>query len=540
MQRTMLPFRIEIMKLTDEKVKNLTPVTSLDFYEHAGGQLADHGLFSVPIFGRIGSDERDARFSYIDLHTRVFHPAIFQTLVALKGLYGGILSSTIFARWDASLKDFVVTDELHGQTGFAFFMAHWEQIVFHRTKSPVRDIRIAVIEKYKDRGTIDKLLVIPAGFRDIEESETGRPVINEVNEFYRSILAAANNLADSKALAEDPSQDRTRMRLQTAVNGVYDYFTNFLQGKKGFVQNRWGGRKIASGTRNVISALTGNDAELGSQRFVKYTDVVAGLYQSAVALLPVTIFHLRTHYLEPIFNMGGGHARLVNPKTLKAELVEVSLASFDKWTTNEGLEKVISAYGEPSSRLKPVVIDGYYLALIYRGPDKTYRIFSDIDELPEHLDRKDVFPINYTELLYLSMVPAWNKYHAQVTRYPITGTGSTYMATIYVMTTTVGEERWELGEDWEKLGGDHVAVEFPKPGLKSFMDSMSVHGSRLEGLGGDHDGDTCTYCVVMSDEANKASEQYLNSLQAFVDPRGGLRASVSTTTSELVMRSMTA
>jgi hypothetical protein len=46
--------------------------------------------------------------------------------------------------------------------------------------------------------------------------------------------------------------------------------------------------------------------------------------------------------------------------------------------------------------------------------------------------------------------------------------------------------------------------------------------------------------VVLSDEANKASEQYLNSLQAFVDPRGGLRASVSTTTSELVMRSMTA
>lgn len=55
-----------------------------------------------------------------------------------------------------------------------------------------------------------------------------------------------------------------------------------------------------------------------------------------------------------------------------------------------------------------------------------------------------------------------------------------------------------------------------------------------------HDGDTCTYNVVMADESNKASVTYLNSLQAFVDPRGGLRASVSTTTSELVMRSMTA
>lgn len=485
MARAMLPFKVEIMKLTDEKVKSLTPVTSLDYYEHAGGQLADHGLFSIPIFGRLGSEERNTRFSYIALHTRIFHPVIFRTLVELKGLYGGIMTSTLFARWDPEQKDFVAADELHGKTGYAFFMEHWSKIQLHRTKSPIRDIRIAVIEKYRDRATIDKLLVIPAGLRDIEDSETGRPTNDSVNELYRSVIAAANNLSDSRALSEDPSQDRTRIRLQLAVTSVYDYFTNFLQGKRGFVQNHWGGRKIASGTRNVISALTGNDAVLGSQRFIKYTDVVAGLYQSAVAMLPVVIFHLRTHYLEAIFNVGGGHARLVNPKTLKAELVEVSLASFDKWTTNEGLEKVISAYGETSSRLKPAIVDDYYMALIYRGPDKTYRIFSDIDELPAHLDRKDVHPINYTELLYLSMVPDWNKYHAQVTRYPITGTGSTYMATVYVMTTTVGEERFELGEDWKKLGEEFVAVEFPKPGLTTFMDSMSVHGSRLSGLGAD-------------------------------------------------------
>lgn len=540
MLRTMLPFQIEIMKLTDDKVRGLTPVTSLDFYEHAGGQLADHGLFSIPIFGRMGSDERDVRFSYIDLHTRVFHPTIYQTLVALKSMYGGIMNSTLFARWDPVLKDFVVADELHGQTGFAFFVSHWSEILFHRTKSPVRDIRIKLIDKYKDRALIDRLLVIPAGLRDIEESESGRPVINEVNEYYRSIIAASNNLADSKTLAEDPTQDRTRMRMQQAVVDVYMYFTNFLQGKKGFVQNRWGGRKVASGTRNVISAMNGNDAVLGGPRTPKYTDVIAGLYQTAVGLLPVTIFHLRTRYLEAIFNMGGGHARLVDPKTLKSVMVEVSLAAFDKWTTNEGLEKVISNYGELSHRLKPVTVDDYYLALIYRGPDMTFRIFSDIDELPAHLDRKNVFPINYTELLYLSLYPYWNQYHAQVTRYPVTGTGSTYMATIYVRTTTVGEERWELGDDWEKLGEDFVALEFPKPGITSFMDSMSVHPSRLQGLGADHDGDTATYNVVMSDEANAESVRYLDSLQAFVDPRGGLRASSSTTTAELVLRSMTA
>lgn len=483
--RAMLPFQIEIMKLTDDKVKGLTPVTSLDFYEHAGGQLADRGLFSIPIFGRIGSDERDSRFSYVDLHTRVFHPTVYQILVALKGMYEGIMNSSIFARWDDKLKDFVVCDELRGETGYSFFVKHWDQIVFQRTKSPVRDIRLKVLEKYKDRALIDKFLIIPAGLRDIEEGDTGRPVINEVNEHYRSIIAAANNIADSKILAEDPTQDRTRMRIQQSIQNVYEYFTNFLQGKRGFVQNRWGSRRVASGTRNVISAMNGNDAVLGGRRTPKYTDTVFGLYQLAVAMLPITVFHLRTHYLDAIFNIGGGQARLVNPKTLKAEIVEISLASFDKWTTNEGLEKVVSAYGEQSRRLKPVMVDDYYMALIYRGPDNTFRIFSDIDELPKHLDRKNVFPINYTELLYLSGYQIWNTYHAQVTRYPITGTGSTYMSTIYVMTTSIGEERWELGEDWERIGEDHIALEFPKPGLNTFMDSQAVAPERIGGLSAD-------------------------------------------------------
>jgi hypothetical protein len=521
MTRAMLPFNIEILKLEPRTLATMKPVTSLDYYENTNGQLHEDGLFSVSIFGRVGDELRDERFSYIDLGASIFHPAIYKTLVQLKGLYQGILLGTTYARWDEAQKDFVAADELHGKTGYGFFMEHWRDIEFHRTRSPLRDIRLKLIDKYQDRAMLDKILVLPAGLRDIEVGDDGRPVVGEVNTFYRKLLAVSRTVADSHASHDSPSLNLPRQVMQQAFNDTYEFFTRMLEGKKGFVQNRWGGRRIASGTRNVISAMNGSTALLGGPRAPKYNDTIVGLYQAAIALLPISIFHLRTHYLDDIFALGDGKARLVDPKTLKGVITSVSSLAFDKWTTNEGLEKVISNYGELTTRKKAVMVDDYYMALIYRGPDGTFRVFSDIDELPKHLSRKDVHPINYTELLYLSGYQVWNTYYGFVTRYPITGTGSTYPTSIYLKTTTVGEERRELGHD-------------------TFVDSLVLSPTRLEGLGADFDGDTCSLNMVYSRESLKSCQDYLNTKNAYVDPRGGLRASSSTFTAELVLRSMTA
>ena len=538
-KRRMLPFSIEVDNPTPQELALQIPVTSLDFYEHAGGQLADNGLFSTVIFGRIGSDERDLRFSYAKLHTRVFHPAIFEALVTLKALYAGILNSTLYARWDTKLKDFVADSELNGRTGFAFFMEHWKDIEFKRTKSASREDKILTIEKYKDIAVIDHITISPAGIRDIEEGDNGRPTVNVVNEYYRSIIGAANTMADNPAMAEDPMQDRTRMRIQQSIADFYNYYLTILSGKRGWMANRWGSRRVALGTRNVMVARNGNDAELGGRRMPRFTDTVVGLYQVAIAMLPMVVYWLRTGYLDPIFNHGDGQARLVNRKTLKAEMVELPTAIFDKWTTTEGLERVVSGLSEPHYRLMPCKVDTHYLALIYIGPDMTFRVFSDIDELPSHLNRKHVHPINYATLIYLAGYRHWNGNTAQNTRYPVTGTGSIFVATQYVMTTTVGEGRYELDENWEKIGEDHFALEFPKPGLAMFMDGVAVATPRLDGMGGDYDGDTATHTVLLTEEANKQNKAYLNSANAYVDPRGGLRTSLSTSVVNWVLAAIT-
>lgn len=539
MHRELVPFNIELLKLSERDTAVMRPVTSLDYYENTNGQLHDDGLFSVAIFGRVGDEARDARFSYMHLGVTILHPVIYKTLIQLKNLYQGIMAGNLYARWDEQAKDFVAASEVHGATGYGFFMKHWKDIAFQRTRSPIRDVRLKLIEKYKDRAEIDKLLILPAGLRDIEQGDDGRPVVGEVNTYYRKMLSVARTVIDSHQTNDSPATDLPRLVMQTTFNECYEYFTTMLSGKKGFVQNRWGARRIASGTRNVISAMSASAAYLGGKRAPKYDDTIVGLYQGAISLLPVTLYRLRTTYLEKIFSVGDGQARLVDPKTYKGVITPVSLQAFDKWTTSDGLEKVVNGFGELTLRKKPIKVDDYYLALIYRGPDMTFRVFSDIDELPAHLDRKHVHPINYTELLYLSGYQIWNNHFGFVTRYPITSTGSTYPSSYYLKTTTEGEERQELGDDWLPLGEDHVALEFPKADLDTFVDSLVLSPVRLAGLGADFDGDTCSLNSLMTDEALEAVKKYLDTTQAYVDPRGGIRASSSTFTAELVFRSMT-
>ncbi|MNI20766.1 hypothetical protein D3C73_742620 [compost metagenome] len=197
------------------------------------------------------------------------------------------------------------------------------------------------------------------------------------------------------------------------------------------------------------------------------------------------------------------------------------------------------------NRHKPIVVEGRFLGLIYKGPfpgdasKKVYRIFGDITELPEGWDRKHVAPISLVELLYLSGYRTWNTLKTIVTRYPVTGIGSTYPSTIYTKTSIVGEMRYELDQGWEIIGDDHIALEFPTKEPAAFVDSQVLHPSRLAGLGADFDGDTASSTILYTKESIDEIDKLLNSREAYLDPRGGFKASCNVQTVQLVLRNMT-
>ncbi len=538
MRNKNLPFNVELLMLTPARTQYMRPVTSIEFFEPTGGNLHDDGLFSVPIFGRVGSEERDLRFSYIDIKLEVLHPVIYERLLKLKSLYSGILSGTQHAKWDATKRDFVATDEVSGETGYSFFMKHWKQIDFVRNDSTVRDMRIQLIEKYRDRATTSKILVMPAGLRDIETDDNGRVTFSDVNEIYRKLLMISSTIPETDNKDIDPAHDLARTMLQNSFNELYKLIELMLTGKKGFFQSKWASRAVFNSTRNVITAADLSAEFLGGINAPRYTDTVIGLHQMSRALLPVTMYRLKTAFLDDVFSYGDNQARLVDPTTLESCLMEVAPSTRDRWTTSEGLEKVIASYGEVTLRDKPVMVEGCYLALVYLGPNMTFRVFYDINDLPEGLSREHVRPITLVELIYLSGYRIWGNYYGFVTRYPVTGVGSCFPATLKVKTTTVGEMRRELDENWQPMGDDYIATEYPVLPAQSYQDSHVVNSTRLKGLGGDFDGDMCSFTAIYSDEAVAEQRQYLGSKNAYADPRGGLRASSAVPTIELVSLNM--
>ena len=564
MKKTDFPFNVSIMKVDREKVRNLRPVKTTDIMGSSGQKLGSaddaselpiawsgagkissnfnkDGLFSTEIFGRVGDDQRDTQFSYVEIGIPVFHPLIWRAFGKLKTLYQQIMASKAYARWDEEEKDFVASNEVDGQTGFLFFVKHWDKIEFRQTNSPVRKTRIELIEKYRDRALTDKILIMPAGLRDVRLGSGNRLEFDEINDVYRRIVGISRTIVSGDNRINSPALNYSRYQLQQAFNEAYAMIERLLRDKRGFIQRRWARRRIFDSSRNVISSMDTSKRNLKDPFEPRATDTIIGLYQLMAAARPFAINCIRSGYLDQVFDVGGRStmAKLVDPKTLKAVRVDLSSTAKDRWTTTDGLQRIINNYGILKNRHEPVMVEGYYLGLIYKGPDKTFRIFGDITELPENLDRKYVSPITLIEFLYLSGYRRWNKLKTIVTRYPVTGLGSTYPSDLHVKTTTVTEYRQELDAQWSPLGDEYIASEFPTQSPKTFVDSMQVSPVRMEALGADHDGDTCSAIPVFSEEGIMEINAMLHSRESYTDPAGGLRTSASTDTIALVMRNMT-
>lgn len=541
MKNSSIPFNVSIMELTPEKLAKIRPVKSPDIYDGISGNFHEDGLFSVQTFGRVGDELRDQRFGYIDAVVTVFHPTIFRALCQLKALYRDIMSGTRYATWNAQEADFEAATELDGETGYAFFLTHWHKIKFKDSKSPIRTERIKMIEKYRKVATINKILVLPAGLRDFVIDASGRGTQDEINDIYRKILGASKVLVSAEGAELSPIFDNSRKSIQQSFNEIYDTISQMITGKKGFFQEKFGSRRVFNGTRNVISAMDTSVADLDAENAPGFNDSIIGLFQVMKGALPVTIYQLRNGWLGEVFGVGGSgtSARLIDPKTLQQDIVDLPLDVRDKWVTVEGLEKLVEGFRNPNIRFKPIKIEGRYLGLIYIGPDKTFKIFGDIRELPEHLDRQYVEPLTYVHLFYLCGYRRWNTLKAIVTRYPVAGIGSTYPSHVYCKTTIVGEVRYELGDDWQLKGEEFKALEFPTRKPEAFVDSQVIHPSRLAGLAADYDGDTASATIVYSDEAIAELDRYLDSTAAYLDPRGGFKAGCDVDTITLVLKNMT-
>lgn len=532
-----LPFNVTLLSPSEADVRYLRPVKVMDIYDNSGVNFHEEGLYSVSTFGRVGSKDRDRKFSYVDLKMPIFHPEVFENIRQLKALYAEILAGVRYAVFDETTKDFVPASQLEGRTGYSFFLEYWDRLVFKESPSDLRKLRIQFIAKYRSKALMSKYLVMPAGLRDIDVDE-GQTREDDINGLYRKLLSAANTITSVRGDHDVSVYDVPRWSMQRTANEIYESIMNTLKGKGGWIQRKWAARRTINGTRNVITAMDTSMRYIDAPDAIEASDTQIGLVQVLRGALPFTLNGLSDGILGETFGGDDLSVWLVNPTTLERELVDVSIETLDRYGTRTGMEKLINRFFVPETRNKPILVEGYYLGLIYVD-EAHYRVFKDIAELPEYLSRKNVYPLTLADLLYTSTTKHYKRLVGTVTRYPVTGTGSIYPTKFKVRTTTKTYTKIPLNDAWEPQPEETV-YNFPDRDKKAtWLNSLTPHTIRIKGMSADFDGDTCSSPIMYSEETIAEIERYFHLRNSFVGTGGGLVASANTDTVNLVVSNLT-
>jgi len=490
------------------------------------------GLYSTETFGKVGDARRSRNFGYVNLQIPIFHPVYFKAITDLKELYGQIISGREYATFDHQIKDFIKSDPINGETGYKFFLDHFPVLKFTERDSAKRSFNIKLVEKYRKNPLFDKLLVLPAGLRDYTIDDNGKPTEDEINNLYRKVIGLSNVIENVSITSNEEYLNNMRYNLQIAVNQIYDYITNILEGKGKLIQGKWVARHIDNSTRNVITPYIQNVKHRDDPQFVSATQHVVGLYQFLRSIFPKAVQLVRDGYLSKIFVGPNAPANLISTKTLKSVNVNIDPSFYDDWMTNDGLEKQFHRFKVKDLRHESIMISGYYLGLIYNGPDNTYRFLTNIDELPVNLKKEHVHPITYAELFYLSVFQIAPETPGTITRYPVTGFGSIYPSYNYLKSTVTGLVKYELDDEWKRTGV--IAPEYPKM-EDYFFDALSPASQHLGRLGGDYDGDTTSLTCYMIDDSKAEFKKLLNSRDYYVAVDGSIAFSSSNDVIDLVL-----
>lgn len=492
-------FNIDLLALNKDKVKLLGEVKSAQILESSSHDFKSDGLFSTSIFGQVGSAERQVKFGYIDLKYPLLHPLVYLQYCELSKLYQEILNGKTRVKFDSKLGNFIPDPE--GHTGYTYFTKHMRNLKLDSRESDKRDYKIKLaIKGSQPENLTSKWLVIPAGLRDYHVDENGRPTEDEVNSLYRKLLANTNMLSNIQYNPDTDDMsilDPIRINILNTTLAIYKHFENMLKGKSKFIQDKWAKRAITYSTRNVLSPAVSTVKHLDSTDYVSSIHITCGLLQFIKGILPITVNRVIGIFLNNILKKEVDTALLVNPKTYKSELVQVSNSIRSELLSMEGINSLINKMLQDEYLKGPVKVgDNYLLLLIDDKLTNTITIIEDTNNLPEEykdidlLNDDRVRPITNMEMFYIAVYDIIKDTPSLNTRYPITGLGSIFPAKTYVKTTTTGRT-----VKVRYLHNEKTLIEYPILDLNPIR-TASFPSNNLARTGADFDGDSVLTSIV--------------------------------------------
>ena len=500
---------------------SFSEVTVADTFQASTEIFHDKGLYSTLIFGEKGSEDRLSMEGHVNLHTTLIHPEVFNLIERASRFYIDILSGNKYGKFDPETKLFEPASALDGGTGFAFFMKYLNKLTLRDTGSGQRSRTINFLDKNRKRLAVDKLLVVPAAFRDYATDEDGRPAEHEINDLYRSMIHQSNLIP--VGAGDDPAFDPLRYKMQLKFGEISATIDDILFGKKKEINQKVASRSIHGGTANVASGMVQSELNIDGPNFYGINDAAVGLFQTAKGTISRLPHYVKNGFMREVMPGEEADFQVVDPKTLQSKRVGYQYKLYDKYMSRAGLNSLINTLKQPQNYYAPLMIGEDYVSLYYDGPEE-FMVLSDITLLPEHLDKKHVRPMNHMDFLYLNILPYYDEIFATVTRYPVLNIGGVYPAQVKMKTTVNGSLKYEIDPFGNRTG--RVSPRHPNIKADIFM-GVSVNPSHLDSMGLDFDGDVLGVNFVETEEAINEIRSAFKTAAYYRDVSGEIIYSVS-------------
>lgn len=499
-------------------VNSLLPVTNPVFFIKDTVPTSD-GLLSNEIFG-LSKYERSNIWAYLDLNSYYIDPSCYKVWVSLDKNIKACVHGTKFIIIDGKL---VQSDK--GECGVTFLKKNFNELIFRRTSSNKRDMKILYLKKNKDRMFIKKYPVIPPYYRDI--SSTGKNIgVGKINQLYASILMSLRSLTsqDDYGLSRF---DSIHGKIQETLLTIYDWFCGNnnvsissdetgtgLSGKFGILQKAGLDKTSDFSSRLVLSA-----PELKVQRS---KDLMVNMHRSALPLAaaladfyPFILFHVR-RFFENEF--AGVKEYPVLTKT--GEIINLKpkdpLINFSDDRIKSEIKKFIYSY---SNRFVPIEVPmenfngKVYMRFVGR---KSTDLDIKSDITPDSITKRK---LTWCDVFYMAAVEATKDKAILITRYPIDSKFN-QIPTGIVVSSTKDTEPMLVNETFYPYYPYISEKDILSNTSDKFIDTLMISNLLLKGFKGDYDGDQTTVKAVYYEESNKELLEFIDSKLNYIDLGG--------------------
>ena len=508
------------------KANELKPITNPVFFDRDGIPSQD-GLLSNEIFG-ITKDDRTTIFSYVNLAGESFmHPLAYKTWCRLDGNVKLCAYEMGTFRLDKETGKLI--SDPKGETGLKFLKKILPKIDFKRTASAKRGIKIDFLEKFKDKLFTDNLIVIPAGYRDVETDQT-RIGVGEINKLYDSIIRDVNALKESEDYGLSINGS-IRGRIQDNLVAIYDWicFGRFngvdsqasgLAKKLGLIRRAGMKKSFDWGARLVICTQNLRVEDLDDLE-VDVDEIGLPLTALCANFFPYMVYWIRK-WFEKNFN-DIKFTRTIDVDSKDKDLVNSEIQDWRLVYSDERIKKELDRFMHGlGNRFVPIeapVTDefiAHYRKQVKRPNATPYLILKGINLGTKELAKKykngevpDVNsypiterPLTWCDLIYQAAKDIAKDKMTLITRFPMDSYWNQFPAKIKVL-STIDNEPLIIGntlyEEYPKIRKEDL---FTNTSSK-FMDIALPNNARLDSFGGDFDGDTISSKVPYSIEASE-------------------------------------